>query len=103
MKAKKGAAFVANIVDLQASLIRNETGKLEAYLTPSSLLDALWLQFHNAQVNGADFPNCLFCNIPFPVGGNSRRRQFAKFCSDEHRKRFNSLARSNPKLREKRK
>lgn len=89
---------------LSARLYKDqETCKLEISITPSCLLDALWLQFQYSQSSGADYRRCLACNNLFAVGGNSGRRQFAKFCSDEHRKRFNSLARSNPKLREKRK
>jgi hypothetical protein len=99
MGAKKGIAFLANIVGLEASLIRGETGTLEAYLVPSSLLDALWLQFHYSQSSGATFRNCPYCNVTFAAGGNSGRLRNAEFCSPEHRKRYNSLARSNPKMR----
>ena len=103
MRARKGVTFLANIVDLSASLINDgKTGELEAYLVPSSLLDALWLQFQQSTASGAVFRNCLACNNQFAVGGNSGRRPFAKFCTDECRMRFNSLARSDTKLRERR-
>jgi hypothetical protein len=100
MRARKGVDFLANVVDLKASLIRDgKTGTLEAYLVPSSLLDALWLQLHYAQSSGATFRTCPYCHVPFAAGGNSGRLRNAEFCSPEHRKRYNSLARSNPKMR----
>jgi len=100
MRARKGVDSLANIVDLKASLIRDgKTGTLEAYLQPSSLLDALWLQLHYAQSSGATFRTCPYCHVDFAVGGKSGRLRNAEFCSPEHRKRFNSLARSDPKMR----
>jgi hypothetical protein len=103
MQAKKQEPFYRHL-DLKAHLIKDrKTGELEASITPSSLLDALWLQFQDAQANDAMFQRCLACNNLFATGGNSGRRPFAKFCSDEHRKHFNSLARSNAELRRRRK
>jgi hypothetical protein len=88
---------------LSALLYKNrKTGELEISITPSSLLDALWLQFQHSQSTSAVFRICPQCRRPFAAGGNSGRRLIAEFCSPEHRKRFNSLARSNPKLRERR-
>jgi hypothetical protein len=102
MRADKAEPFLRNL-DLKARLIKDrKTGELDTSVTPSSLLDALWLQFQQSQSSGADFRECVRCGSLFSVGGNSGRLRFAKFCSDEHRKEFNSLARSNPTLREKR-
>jgi hypothetical protein len=90
-------------LDLKAHIWKDlKTGQLETHITPSSLLDALWLQLEQSQQSGADFRECLHCGHLFSVGGNSGRLRFAKFCSDEHRKEFNSWARSNPALRKKR-
>jgi hypothetical protein len=80
-----------------------KTGELEISITPTSLLDALWLQFQHSQSSSAVFRTCPYCHQTFAAGGNSGRLRNAQFCSPEHRKRFNSLARSNPKLRERRK
>jgi hypothetical protein len=87
---------------LSARLYKTKTGEMGIEMTPSSLLDALWLQFHDTESSGAVFRNCPYCKGPFAAGGNSGRRSIAEFCSEEHRKRFNSLARSDPKLRERR-
>jgi hypothetical protein len=90
-------------LDLKAHISKDlKTGQLETHITPSSLLDALWLQLEQSQQSGAEFRKCLHCSRLFSVGGNSGRLRFAKFCSDEHRKEFNSRARSNPALRAKR-
>ena len=103
MRADKAEPFYRHL-DLKAHLIKDrKTGELKASVTPSSLLDALWLQFQQSQLSGADFRECPRCGNPFSVGGNSGRSRNAEFCSPKHRKRFNSLARSNPALREKRK
>jgi hypothetical protein len=103
MRADKAEPFIRHL-DLKAHLIKNrKTGELETSITPSSLLDALWLQLEQSQRSGADFRECPHCGSLFSVGGNSGRLRNAEFCSPEHRKRFNSLARSNPALREKRK
>jgi hypothetical protein len=103
MRADKAEPFFRNL-DLKAHLIKDrKTGELETSITPSSLLDALWLQFQQSQLSGSDFRECPYCDSLFSVGGNSGRLRNAEFCSPEHRKRFNSLARSDPALREKRK
>jgi hypothetical protein len=79
------------------------TGEAEVSVTPSSLIDALWLQYQHSQSSGAGLRKCPYCDTYFAVGGNSGRLRNAEFCSPEHRKRFNSLKRSNPALRAKRK
>jgi hypothetical protein len=91
-------------LELKAHIWKDpKTGQLETHITPSSLLDALWVQLEQSQQSGAEFRKCLHCSRLFSVGGNSGRLRLAKFCSDEHRKEFNSWARSNQALREKRK
>jgi hypothetical protein len=103
MRADKAEPFYRHL-DLKAHLIKDrKTGELDTSVTPSSLLDALWLQFQQSQSNGADFRECPFCHGLFSVGGNSGRLRNTEFCSPEHRKRFNSLARSDPALRGRRK
>jgi hypothetical protein len=100
----RGGTIEPYIRHLSARLYKDrETGELEISITPSCLLDALWLQFQQSQSSGAVFRRCPHCKIQFAAGGNSGRRSIAEFCSEEHRKRFNSLARSNPKMRERRK
>jgi hypothetical protein len=101
MRGKKGEPYSRT---LTALLYKDrESGQLEISVTPTSLLDALWLQFQYSQSSDAVFKTCPYCKKPFAAGGNSGRLRNAEFCSPEHRKRFNSLARSNPALKEKRK
>lgn len=101
MRAKK----VSPVLRTLTALLYNDpkSGQLEIQVTPTSLLDALWLQLEHAQSSDAVFKTCPYCKTPFAAGGNSGRLRNAEFCSPEHRKRFNSLARSNPALKEKRK
>jgi hypothetical protein len=101
MAGKKGEPYSRT---LTALLYKDrQTGELEIEVTPMSLLDALWLQFQHAQSSDAVFKTCPYCKKSFAAGGNSGRLRNAEFCSPEHRKRYNSLARSNPALRERRK
>jgi hypothetical protein len=103
MRADKAEPFMRHL-DLKAHLIKDrKTGELETLIAPSSLLDALWWQLQQSQLSGANTRECPFCRTLFSVGGNSGRLRNAEFCSPEHRKRFNSLARSDPALKEKRK
>ena len=82
------------ITRLTASLSTDRRGTVSLKIVPATLLDALWLQFAQALTEGAEMHQCKHCQGWFPVGGKSGRRLVAEFCSDEHRKRFNSLARS---------
>src|SRR5262249_55744990 len=82
------------ITRLMASLSTDRKGTVSLQICPVTLLDALWLQFAQARTEGAEMHQCKHCQGWFPVGGKSGRRLDAEFCTDEHRKRFNSLARS---------
>jgi len=82
------------ITRLMASLSTDRKGTVSLNIFPVTLLDALWLQFGQALTEGAEMHQCKHCQGWFPVGGKSGRRLVAEFCTDEHRKRFNSLARS---------
>jgi hypothetical protein len=66
-------------------------------LRPTTLLDALWLQFGQALTRGGRITQCRHCGNWFEAGRNSGRRLDAKFCCDEHRTTFNSLKRSSGK------
>lgn len=61
---------------------------------PNTLLDALWLQFGQAVTRGAHLRACEHCGDWFEAGAGTGRRADARFCSDEHRVRHNSLKRS---------
>jgi hypothetical protein len=82
------------VADLKASLMRDRaSGTAVISLSPTTLLDALWLQLAQALSGGTQFRRCEKCNIPFSVGGKGRRL-VARFCSDKCRIDFNSLQRS---------
>ena len=75
---------------------RMEEEKKRVFLQvePVNLLQALWLQLAQAQSEGFELHECKHCHKLFARGGNSGRSLKAEFCSDAHRKKFNSLARS---------
>lgn len=70
------------------------TGGIVFKIEPATLRDALWLQLAQNISTGVKFRRCRHCNEVFRAGQRTGRRADAKFCSDEHRKQFNSLERS---------
>jgi hypothetical protein len=91
MSRKKSPLW--SVANLQASLVRDKaSGTAVISYSPTTLLDALWLQLAQALSGGAEFRQCEQCNIQFPVGGKGRRL-VARFCSDKCRIDFNSLQR----------
>jgi hypothetical protein len=77
-----------------AIVLDAETTRPKLRLSPSSLLDALWLQFAQALAGGSSLRQCQLCGGWFETGDGTGRRRDAKFCSNEHRIAFNSLKRS---------
>jgi hypothetical protein len=71
---------------------------LKVRLSPTSLLDALWLQAVQHLSSGATVRQCQHCSQWFEVGPGTGRRLDAKFCSDAHRVAFNSLKRTKGSL-----
>ena len=63
-------------------------------IAPATLGDALWLQLAQNLSSGVKVRQCRHCNEWFRAGPETGRRADAEFCSDEHRKRYNSLKRS---------
>ena len=79
---------------LSVSIETNGSGKIELKVRPACLLDAMWLQLAQSQ-SAPNIRECPQCHKSFMVGGGGRaQRRDAKFCSDECRIKFNSLARS---------
>ena len=70
------------------------TGPIRLKLSPSRLIDAIWLQMAQSITSGRDVQECLHCGELFEVGPGSGRRLDAKFCRDEHRIAFNNRIRS---------
>jgi hypothetical protein len=69
-----------------------ESGSEEPFLKvgPRTLLDAIWLQLAEVIAGDGEIRHCRYCGLWFAAGGQSGRRQDAKFCSDEHRIAFNN-------------
>lgn len=82
-----------------AIVLDPETTKPKMRLSPSSLLNALWLQFGRSISGDACLRRCQHCDAWFEVGTGTGRRRDAKFCSYDHRVAFNSLKRSAGKAR----
>jgi hypothetical protein len=79
---------------VNASLVWNRRARaIQWQFRPSTLLDALWLQFGQATARGAHIRACRQCGTWFEAGGGGRRSD-ATFCCGDHRIRFNSLERS---------
>jgi hypothetical protein len=93
--SRKRSPPLWSIADLKASLVKDRTsGAPVVKFSPTSLLDALWLQLAQALSGGEKVRQCERCNNWFPVGGKSGRRLVARFCSDQCRIDFNSLKRT---------
>jgi len=93
------------VFDLKATAsLDPKTGNIEIRPLPQTLLQALWLQLICFLSGGGELRKCqrLGCPESFPVGVGTKRSD-AKFCSHDCQVLFNSLKRSNPALREKRK
>jgi hypothetical protein len=94
LKGPPGEANI-NVSNLTANLYTDRIkGTVTLRIVPPTLLDALWLQLAQSFRDGAEWRKCRHCGESFLAGGQSGRRIIAEFCCDEHRKRFNSLARS---------
>jgi len=79
--------------NLEAHLVTDRDG-IRLEFRPSTLIDALWLQLGQELSGGTEILRCMHCHQMFRAGPGSGRRADATFCCDEHRIRFNSLARS---------
>lgn len=71
--------------------LRIVAGQLK--ISPNTLLDAIWLQFAEAETAGRA-KLCPQCDKPFEAGPGQKRRGNAKFCSRECDVKFHSLERS---------
>lgn len=71
-----------------------ETRFPSLWISPRSLLDALWLQLWQALSGSVAMQKCLHCSQWFETGPGTGRRAGAKFCSDKHKIIFHSMQRS---------
>jgi hypothetical protein len=82
------------LTSLEAFLVSGGGSAIRLKLSPSRLIDAIWLQMAQSITSGRDLRECLHCGELFEVGPGSGRRLDAKFCKDEHRIAFNNRRRS---------
>jgi hypothetical protein len=86
---------VNSLGDIDVALVLDPTTTTpKLQLSPSTLLDAIWLQFGQALSGDTSLRQCQHCGAWFETGAGTARRRDAKFCSDDHRVAFNSLKRS---------
>jgi hypothetical protein len=78
----------------EIQMLFDKHGALRPVLKPTSLISGLFWQLINSKRAGAQYRTCQYCAVIFQVGVGSGRRADAKFCSDEHKKEFNSRKRS---------
>jgi hypothetical protein len=81
------------LTNIEAVLVPDDQ-TVRIKLSPSRLIDAIWLQMAQASTSGRGIAECLHCGNWFEVGPGTGRRADAKFCSDQHRIEFHSQARS---------
>jgi hypothetical protein len=94
-RLKPGVATDIPLTNLKAWVSKDRrTGQVMVITGPATLLDALWLQLGYTLSGGAKITKCRHCDEYFPVGMDTDRRLDATFCTEEHRKRFFSLKRS---------
>jgi hypothetical protein len=67
---------------LRTELRPQSSGKISLVFVPFSLIQFLWLQFALHVTSGAKLLRCERCNLPFPCGSGTGRRETAKFCSN---------------------
>jgi hypothetical protein len=89
-QALRGGSVSRMITKFNAWIVTDQTG-MRFKVSPTSLLDAIWLQFVQSK---SKFRECLQCGELFMHGGVGARRADAKFCSDKCRIKYNSLERS---------
>jgi hypothetical protein len=88
-QALRGGGVSRMMTKFNAWIVADQTG-MRFKVSPTSLLDAIWLQFVQSK---SKFRECLQCGELFMHGVGARRGD-AKFCSDECRIKYNSLERS---------
>jgi hypothetical protein len=72
-------------------MVLNTGGETGLRVRPACLLDALWLQYAQANTPSRECPQC---HERFLVGAAAGRRADAEYCSKECRVKYNSLKRS---------
>jgi hypothetical protein len=77
---------------MNAKLVADHDG-IRLQVEPHNLLEALWLQFADAERRG-HANRCRQCKVLFATGPDAKRRRGAEFCSVECKSKFHSLKRS---------
>jgi hypothetical protein len=92
----RGRIIAMSLNKLNAKIVADHNG-MRLKVSPTCLVDALWLQLAQAKSGPANFRECLQCHKLFMAGGGEERRADAKFCTDKCRIEYHSLARTRRK------
>jgi hypothetical protein len=79
---------------LYAYSVNKPRARVEMWVIPGDLREALRLQLFQKLSGEAAIRSCSQCGNWFEVGPGTSRRLDARFCTDKHRVLFNSLKRS---------
>lgn len=98
-KKKALASFLGadgiRLMDIEVRLVFDEqTQMLRTLQVASDLATALWLRLLIHLTSNVAFRRCDHCSSLFTAGPGTGRDAKARFCSDEHRVRYNSLKRT---------
>jgi hypothetical protein len=78
----------------ETDLIADSNTGVRVKISTNLLISALWLQLGQKLSGDTNFQMCRQCGDWFETGALAGRRADARFCSDEHRIRFNSFKRT---------
>jgi hypothetical protein len=82
-----------------ADLVADATRGIQIRITTNALIGGLWWQLAQKLSGETNIQICRHCNIPFETGPGTGRHLDATFCSNEHKVRYFSLARTKSKNR----
>lgn len=77
-------------------LLRSDQHGAHLTITPSTIIDAMWLQFGQEVTGGGKILRCMYCSNIFRVGPKHGRKT-SLYCCDEHREESNSEKRGRDK------
>ncbi len=89
-----------NRYDLKGRLMhdRHADRELTLFITPPTLISAIYFQFARAIDGNHQYRICDYCLEPFEVGGATGKNKQAKFCCDSHRAAYGA---AHPKKKSK--
>ena len=77
-----------------ADIVADAKRGIQLRITTDTLIGGLWWQLAQKLSGETNIQRCRYCSAPFETGPGTGRHVDAAFCSNEHKVRFFSLARS---------